>query len=123
MHGCYNLGTMYDAGKGVRQDKVKAKELYGKACDGGHIEGCFNLGLMYNKQKMYDKAIDAYRKAIKINYNQAEVHNDLAVVLWAKGMLNEAFLELETSLKINPNLSHVRTNYELAVQALGLNKK
>ncbi|RLA08764.1 MAG: hypothetical protein DRQ51_01045 [Gammaproteobacteria bacterium] len=40
---------MYDNGKGVRQDKVKAIMLYKQACDGRDAMGCFNLGLMYSK--------------------------------------------------------------------------
>ena len=37
---CYNLGVMYDNGKGVKQDYFKAKELFGKACDLGDQGGC-----------------------------------------------------------------------------------
>lgn len=33
-------GTHYEIGDIVRQDKYKAKEFYGKACDGGYIYGC-----------------------------------------------------------------------------------
>ncbi len=40
MNGCYNLGVLYANGDGVREDKVKAKELFGKACDGGDDYGC-----------------------------------------------------------------------------------
>lgn len=40
MSGCYNLAITYDKGETVRQDKKIAKELFGKACDGGHIRGC-----------------------------------------------------------------------------------
>jgi TPR repeat protein len=31
---------MYVNGQGVRQDFKKAKELFGKACDGGMQAGC-----------------------------------------------------------------------------------
>ena len=36
----YNLGIMYDNGEGVRQDKKRAKEWFGKACDNGFQIGC-----------------------------------------------------------------------------------
>ena len=36
----YSLGVMYDNGEGVRQNSSKAKELCGKACDGGSNLGC-----------------------------------------------------------------------------------
>jgi len=45
--GCYNLGLMYDNGKGVKQNDFKAVKLYTKACNSGYINGCYNLGLMY----------------------------------------------------------------------------
>lgn len=35
MIGCYNLGVLYNHGKDVKQDYIKAIELYTKACDGG----------------------------------------------------------------------------------------
>ena len=31
---------MYVKGEGVRQDYKRAKEWFGKACDGGYQEGC-----------------------------------------------------------------------------------
>jgi TPR repeat protein len=44
--GCYNLGLMYAAGQGVRQDYSKAKELFGKACDGEYEDGCKNYVIL-----------------------------------------------------------------------------
>lgn len=45
--GCYNLGSLYDEGKGMKQDFSKAVEFYSKACDGVDVEGCYNLGILY----------------------------------------------------------------------------
>ncbi|WP_334083235.1 SEL1-like repeat protein [Helicobacter typhlonius] len=36
------MGVFYTYGKGVRQDKAKARELFGKACDMGNQKGCDN---------------------------------------------------------------------------------
>ncbi|WP_281269548.1 tetratricopeptide repeat protein [Psychrobacter sp. SZ93C1] len=36
----YNLGLMYDAGLGVRQNSETAKEWFGKSCDNGNQDGC-----------------------------------------------------------------------------------
>lgn len=41
---CAILGVMYDLGKEVRQNRVRAKEFYLKACDGGEMGSCTNLG-------------------------------------------------------------------------------
>ena len=38
---------MYDHGKGVKEDDVKAEEFYTKSCYGGSGLGCYNLGVMY----------------------------------------------------------------------------
>ena len=37
--GCTRLGDMYLNGQGVKQDYFKAKESFGKACDGGNAGG------------------------------------------------------------------------------------
>jgi hypothetical protein len=59
---------MYANGIEVRRDKVKATEMYSKACDGGYPLGCFGCGVMYeHKEKgtQQDKelALKYYRKA------------------------------------------------------------
>ncbi len=38
--GCVRLGFLYQSGKGVEQDDVKARKFYEKACD---ARGCLNL--------------------------------------------------------------------------------
>ncbi|WP_206442816.1 tetratricopeptide repeat protein [Aliarcobacter cryaerophilus] len=38
---------MYDSGRGVKQDYIKAKELYEKAANQGNTKAQFNLGGMY----------------------------------------------------------------------------
>ncbi len=45
---CNKLGLIYYAGSGVKQDTLKAVELFKKACDGGDVTGCTFLGFMYN---------------------------------------------------------------------------
>ena len=39
---CNNLGVMYENGRGIKQDKHKAKALFGKACDLKNELGCKN---------------------------------------------------------------------------------
>ena len=36
----YNLGLMYEKGKGVPKNRKVAKEWYKKACDNGLQQGC-----------------------------------------------------------------------------------
>ena len=45
---CTILGDWYNSGNGVPLDRVRAAQLYQRACDGGNAMGCTNLGLMYD---------------------------------------------------------------------------
>ena len=42
----FNLGLMYNEGKGVRQNSNTAKEFFGKACDNGYQNGCHNYRIL-----------------------------------------------------------------------------
>ena len=48
-YGCYNLGILYEEGKGLRQDYAMAKEYYGKACDLGDQIGCDEYKRLNNR--------------------------------------------------------------------------
>ena len=45
----FNLGVMFFTGAGVRQDYVKARELFEKAAAQGDADAQFNLGGLYVK--------------------------------------------------------------------------
>ena len=60
MYGCDNLGTLYQEGKGVKQNYFKAAELYQKACNNSLGHGCISLGVLYE-----------YGKGVKPNTNKA----------------------------------------------------
>lgn len=47
MGACNGLGLLYENGWGVKQNGVKALELYSKACESGEKYGCSNAGGMY----------------------------------------------------------------------------
>jgi TPR repeat protein len=47
--GQYNLGFMYQNGRGVLQDDVQAVAWFRKAADQGDAEAQYNLGVMYAK--------------------------------------------------------------------------
>jgi TPR repeat protein len=53
--GCYNLGLMYEKGKGVKQDDFKAVKFFQKACDLNDGTGCSNLGFMYEEVQIPKK--------------------------------------------------------------------
>ena len=58
----YNMGVMYEKGKGVEKNLNKAKKWFQFAADQGLPKAQYNLGLMYGKGKGVEKD---YNKAIK----------------------------------------------------------
>jgi tetratricopeptide (TPR) repeat protein len=56
----------------------------------------------YRKAKMYDKAIEAYNKAIAANPNEASYHNNLGTTYADMGKTDLARAEFEKSAQINP---------------------
>jgi len=46
--GCFELGSLYEKGEGVVQNKYRASTLYAQACKGGDGHGCSNSTLMYD---------------------------------------------------------------------------
>ena len=44
----YNLGVMYNTGRGVAQDDKQAVAWYRKAAEQGNVDAQFNLGVMYS---------------------------------------------------------------------------
>lgn len=54
--GCNAWGTMFDHGRGVREDPVRAAELYERACRDGSGEGCTNLAV--DKERGRGMAVD-----------------------------------------------------------------
>jgi len=43
----YNLGLMYDNGRGVTQDYKESVKWYSKSIEQGHAEAQYNMGVMY----------------------------------------------------------------------------
>ena len=68
----YNLGLMYDNGRGVKQDDFEAVKWYRKAAEQGYADAQFNLGNMYAngrgvKQDDFE-AVKWYRQAAEQGY-------------------------------------------------------
>ncbi|HEX2881785.1 MAG TPA: tetratricopeptide repeat protein, partial [Polyangiaceae bacterium] len=47
-NGCFNLGNLYYAGRGVSENKQRAFSLFEQACNAGKAAGCINAGTMYD---------------------------------------------------------------------------
>jgi cell division septation protein DedD len=53
----FNLGQAYKLGRGVKQDMVKAEELFAKAASQGHLQASDNYGLMLFQRGERAKAL------------------------------------------------------------------
>ena len=76
----YNLGWMYDEGKGVPKDDAKAVKWYRKAAEQGYANAQNNLGLMYQYGKGVPKddakALEWYGKAVEQGHSDAQNNLD-----------------------------------------------
>ena len=64
----YNLGVMYQTGRGVTQDYQEADRWYRNAAEHGHVEAQFSLGLMYKEGllgMMYKKGVGVVKNYMK----------------------------------------------------------
>ncbi len=72
----YQLGVLFQMGRGVSKDHSKAVEWYKKAAEQGHVKAQFNLGAMYESgwgtTPDYKMAYDYYRKAAAQGHDRAE---------------------------------------------------
>jgi TPR repeat protein len=58
----YNLGTLYDSGKGAPQDSKEAVKWYRLAGEQGDVSAQYNLGVMYDNG---DGVPQDYKEAVK----------------------------------------------------------
>ena len=88
----YNLGVMYDNGKGVLQDYAEAVKWFRLAADQGDADAQFNLGIMYKNGlgvlQDYAEAVRWYRLAA--DQGNASAQNNLGIIYeYGRGVLQD----------------------------------
>ena len=83
-----------------------------------HFESMHLLGVIAGQSKRPDIAAKLFAKAIAINPNFAEVHNNYGNALQELGQLNEALDCYETAIKIKPNFALAYFNRGNALKQL-----
>lgn len=86
---------------------------------GNTADSMYQLGRYYQGQNRYEKAIEAYRKALNLDENLAEANNGLGVVYSRLGKLEEAVGEFNTALQKSPKASHIYNNLGYAYYLQG----
>ena len=83
----FNLGVMYEKGRGIRQNYITAAKWYKLAAKQGHLYAKNNLGLLYSKglgvSQNYKDALELYKSAAEQGFSEAQVN---LAVLYAKGL-------------------------------------
>lgn len=73
------------------------------------------LGNLQYDQLNYSKAAEWYAKALEVRPNDVDVRNDRGGALFSAGRTDEAFVEFEKCLSLNPNHPQSLMNYGLAL--------
>ncbi|MDQ7824075.1 MAG: tetratricopeptide repeat protein [Candidatus Eremiobacteraeota bacterium] len=77
---------------------------------GQDAQSLVNQGLQFAQKQMWDKAIEAFQRAIALNPQNPMAHNNLGYVYAEKGFFKEAFQEYEIALKIKPDYKEAQQN-------------
>ncbi len=83
-------------------------------------QSCFILGTIYGQMNEFDRTIQCYQEAIKLDTNQPQVHFALGKACQQLGNLCEAELAFSNALKLQPDA--VQTALELAIVLFSQNK-
>jgi tetratricopeptide (TPR) repeat protein len=75
-------------------------------------------GIYYGKG-LYDEAVSEYYKALAVDPNYEEAHNNLGAILDRQGKLDGAILEYKKALTINPNFLKALNNLGAAYTKKG----
>ncbi len=76
------------------------------------------MGMVYDRLNQFDKANQAYQKALELDWNLALAHNNLGVNLAQSGKLREADKHFDEALRINPQYESARRNSTSVKRAL-----
>ncbi|MCL7412345.1 MAG: tetratricopeptide repeat protein [ANME-2 cluster archaeon] len=69
-----------------------------------------NLGITYDKMERYDKAIEEFQEAMKLDQGYNEVRNNLAVTLFKTGDSEKAIEMLTKAITLNPGCAETHNN-------------
>ncbi len=112
----FYLGSLYYIGKGLKQDYLKAIDLFEEASERGNIAATFNLGIIYAKGRGVEidekKAFEYYKRAAFGGLPQAQYN----YALWLReGRVEDPKpVEAMEWFKVSSNKNFDRSSIELA---------
>jgi tetratricopeptide (TPR) repeat protein len=82
-----------------------------------------NRGIEYYESGMRQKAVEAFKLAIRIQPNSAEAHNNLATVLRDLGMYRDAIEAYQQAIRIKPDYTNAHFNLGTTYTDLDIHEK
>ena len=82
------------------------------SCSANLQSNQIQFGITAAQRGLWDEAISRWKKAVQSNPDSSAAHNNLAVAYEIKRNWDEAKKEYETALKLSPNNSHIKANFE-----------
>lgn len=83
------------------------------------FEGAYYLGNKYTQKGQYDRAIEAYKEALRISPHSAQPYYRLAMIWLKQGKTEDARRDLERAVLEDPTYSHARNNLALILHQQG----
>ena len=98
-------------------DMNNAKRWYQKSIklNPRYAEAVNNLGTIYYAQKSYRRAIDQYKKALRVN-ESASVLSNLGTAYFARKQYEDAMVSYQQALALDPNVFEHRSTQGSVVQ-------
>ena len=118
----YNLATVYlDQG---RLDEAEKEYLKVQAIRPGHFPSKIGLSSVYNQKGLYDQALSLLERAVKENISNSSLtfalaRSNLGELYGKTGRVEDAIVEWESALKIDPSLLPAHFNLGTAYMMLG----
>lgn len=108
---------MVDNGIGVNKKRVPLIFLFSMAisllsCSSSLQNEQLRFGIRAAQKDLWNEAIFRWQKVLRSSPNSAAAHNNLAVAYEKKGLLEEAKKEYEIALKLSPENTRIKSNYQ-----------
>jgi len=108
---------MIDNGIGVNKKRVSLIFLFSMvisllSCSSSLHNEQLRFGIRAAQKDLWNEAIFRWKKVLLSTPNSAAAHNNLAVAYEKKGLLEEAKKEYEIALKLSPENTHIKSNYQ-----------
>jgi tetratricopeptide (TPR) repeat protein len=117
-----NLGSIYEREDSPYRDEAKALEQFKAAVTGNpdFAEGHYNLGRLYQKMaqarrdtSLVTEAVKCYTRALELNPSHVLAHNNLGLIYFHEGKVEDARREYETALRLDPGCEPAKANLKL----------